>query len=58
MDFQSMVAAFRDVDRYRDRISKSEAIFRLERKIALLVMIRPRRGSRVRESMAPKTNVT
>jgi hypothetical protein len=40
MDFQSMVAVRRDIDRYSDRISKSEAIFGFENKIASLVLFR------------------
>jgi hypothetical protein len=48
--FQPMVAVRRDVDRYSDRISKSEAIFsRRKSEIASLLLLRLRRCSRVRE---------
>jgi hypothetical protein len=43
--FQPMVAVFRDIDRYSDRISESGAIFYIERKIAPLVLSRLRRCS-------------
>jgi hypothetical protein len=47
--FSPWVAVIHDIDRYADRISKSEAIYCIEKKIVSLLLIRLRRRSRVRE---------